>query len=123
MNIERQKERQVEYLRRRVEDLESLVKQLVQQMPMAMMTGAGMGGGSGGGAYYADPGSTVIVKDYGTDELEVFEVLAAGPSSLGTKTIINAYPLTDTKPNLRLMLKRNRDGSFTIDNQDCPEDP
>ena len=122
MNIDRQKERQVEYLRRRVDDLESLVKQLVQQMPMSMMTGMGTGGGAGGGGFYADPGSTVVeAGDEAT--LTVMEARAGGSDvEVGSKTVLNRYS-DDTLEDLRLILIKCRDGSYLIVGQDCPDVP
>lgn len=104
--------------------LDAVLARLAAVEQLAGMLAGGMGGiggdGAGVGSYFADPGSTVVPTG-DSEELTVMEVLAAGPAEIGVRTVYNPYP-DDTIEDARIMLTRNRDGSYTVANQACAEE-
>lgn len=118
----REIERRLEDMGRRMRAVESRAaraEQLANQM--ASMLGRGNGGDGGVGSYFADPGEVVIASG-GSQDLVVMEVLASGPMEVGERTVVNPFAV-ETLADERLMLTRNRDGSYTVMNQDCPPEP
>lgn len=108
---------------RRMEATERRVDAKLAQLDQRQrMQAAGLGFSApspGGGAYYADPGSTTLDALTGSASLEVWEILAAGDVSRGEKTVVNRHS-QPTAEDARLFLSRCADGSFSVDNQDCP---
>ncbi|WP_165063431.1 hypothetical protein [Paludisphaera rhizosphaerae] len=122
MNIERQKERQLDLLRREVADLKNLVVRLSQQLPMAMATGLGAAGGSGGtrlayastGGLTARSGSTL-----GVGNADFVAVDGGGLVSTGVTSAV--YSLCDEAISAGILLAVvNVNGVDVASPLECP---
>lgn len=111
-------ERYIATIWRRLGELEDKVAELIQRQYAG---GAAGGSGQSGGTYYADPGA-VAINPGEAELLEVWEVAYPTGKLVGDRLVINLMP-EPTAEDARLLLSRNRDGSYTAIQQACPVSP